>query len=147
MATITSHYPGEHCKRLGLTIDQFYGASTSPPAVKIVDIKNGPIYELSQVRRLRGTPWIVFYEAVKSVCDSSFTTTFNSFKVMVGRLEKRRSALIRNKQKNEVEILLQEPFCGEHAPSTSCDDSVSREQAKTDELFTKLQTLSVRNVN
>ena len=47
-----------------------------------------------------------------------------------------------------MEILLQEPFCGEHALSMSCDDdSVSKEVAKIDELSTKLQILSVRNVN
>ena len=45
----TDPYAGEHCKKIGLTIEQFYRATTSPPMVKIVNIKNGQIYELSQV--------------------------------------------------------------------------------------------------
>ena len=95
----TDPYAGEHCKKIDLTIEQFYRATTSPSTVKIVNIKNGLIYELSQVRKCRHTPWIAFYDAVKAICDSSFTTPFTSFKVMVGRLESRRSLLIRNKKK------------------------------------------------
>ena len=44
----TDPYAGEHCKKIGLTIEQFYRATTSPPMVKIVNIENGLIYELSQ---------------------------------------------------------------------------------------------------
>ena len=83
----TDPYAGEHCKKIDLTIEQFYRATTSPPTVKIVNIKNGLIYELNQVRKCRYIPWIAFYDAVKVICDSSFTTPFTSFKVMVGRLE------------------------------------------------------------
>ena len=35
-------------------------------------------------------------------------------KVMVGRLEKRRSLLLRNKKREYIEVLLGEPFCGRH---------------------------------
>ena len=65
MATM-AEYAGEYCKNLGLTIDEH------PPTMKIANIKKGPIYELSQIRKSRGTSWIKFYESVKSICDSSF---------------------------------------------------------------------------
>ena len=141
----TDPYAGEHCKKIDLTIEQFYRATTSPPTVKIVNIKNGLIYELSQVRKCRHTPWIAFYDAVKAICDSSFTTPFTSFKVMVGRLESKCSLLIRNKKRDEVDVLFEEPFGG--VCSVPTDHVPSKEQAKIKELSAKLQTLSVRNVN
>ena len=74
-----AEYTGEYCKNLGLTINEFYRASTHPPTMKIVNIKKGAIYELSQIQKSRGTSWIKFYESVKSVCDSSFTTSTLAF--------------------------------------------------------------------
>ena len=47
MATMVERYAGDHCKKLGLSIDQFYRAITCPRAMKITNIKKGPIYELS----------------------------------------------------------------------------------------------------
>ena len=96
---LTDPYAGEHCKMIDLTVEQFYRATTSPPIVKIVNIKNGLVHELSQVRKYRHTPRIAFYDAVKARCDSSFTTSFASFKVMVGRLESKCSLLIQNKKR------------------------------------------------
>ena len=88
---------------------------------------------------------------MRAVCDESFTVSFESFKVMVGRLEKRRSLLLRNKKRDDIEVLLAEPFCGMHTipePVTDSEDSVlAKERAKTEELTAKLQHLSVRNVN
>lgn len=89
--------------------------------------------------------WIAFYDSVIAICDSSFTTPFTSFKVMVGRLESKCSLLIRNKKRDEVDVLFEEPFCGVH--SVPIDHVASKEQAKIKELSAKLQTLSVRNVN
>ena len=66
---------------------------------------------------------------------------------MVGRLEKRRNLLLRNKQKSEVDVLFDEPFCGVHREPVAEDDALSKERAKTEELTVKLQHLSVRNVN
>ena len=106
----TNPYAGEQCKKIDLTIEQFYRATTCPPTVKIVNIKNGLIYELSQVRKCRRTPWIAFYDAIRAICDSSFTTPFTTFKVMVGRLESKRSVLIRNKKRDKLDVLFQEPF-------------------------------------
>ena len=94
MATAAERYAGDHCKRLGLSIDQFYSASTRTQTMKIANIKKGPIYELCQVRKSRCTPWKEFYEMVRAVCDASFTVGFESFKVMVGRLEKKRNLLV-----------------------------------------------------
>ena len=45
-------------------------ATTSPPMVKMVNIKNGLIYELSQVRKCGHTPWIAFYDSVKAICNT-----------------------------------------------------------------------------
>ena len=103
------------------------------------------------MRKCRCTPWNDFFELVKAVSDSSFTVSFDSFKVMVGRLEKKRNQLLRNKKKDEVGILFEEPFCGVHTVSTSPaaaeDDALAKEKAKTEELTAKLKHLSVRNVN
>ena len=105
--------------------------------------QKGPVYELCQVRKSRGTPWKDFYELMRAVCDASFTVSF------VGRLEKKRSLLLRNKKKDDIEILFGEPFCGMHTiPEPITEDTVlTRERAKTEELTAKLQHLSVRNVN
>ena len=96
------------------------------------------------------TPWKEFYELVRA-CDSSFTVGFESFKVMVGRLERKRSQLLRNRKKEEVDVLFEEPFCGGHtipeSQTTSDDVDLEKERAKTAELTAKLQHLSVRNVN
>ena len=83
-----------------------------------MNIKMGAVYELCQVRKSRGTPWRDFYELMRAVCDESFTV---SFKFMVGRLEKRRSLLLRNKKREYIEVLLGEPFCGRHTiPEPAC---------------------------
>ena len=134
-ASRAERYAGDHCKKLGLSINQFYSASQ---VMKITNIKKGAVYELCQVRKSRGTPWRDFYELMRAVCDESFTVSFESFKVMVGRLEKRRSLLLRNKKREYIEVLLEEPFCGRHTipePVTDSKDSVlAKERAKTEEL-------------
>jgi len=147
MATEPDKYAGEHCKKVGLSIEQFYSASTRVRVTKISNTKKGLIYEQSLMRKSRGTPWKDFYELVRAVCDDSFTVGLDSFKVMVGRLEKRRNLLLRNKQKSEVDVLFDEPFCGVHREPVAEDDALSKERVKTEELTVKLQHLSVRNVN
>jgi len=134
MATGPDKYAGEHCKKVGLSIEQFYSASTRVRMTKISNIKKGLIYELSLMRKYRGMPWKDFYE-------------LDSFKVMVRRLEKRRNLLLRNKQKSEVDVLFDEPFCGVHREPVAEDDALSKERAKTEELTVKLQHLCVRNMN
>ena len=134
--------------RSWVPINQFYSASQ---VMKITKIKKGAVYELCQVRKSRDTPWRDFYELMRAVCDESFTVSFESFKLMVGRLEKRRSLLLRNKKIDDIEVLLGELFCGMHTipePVTDSEDSVpAKERAKTEVLTAKLQHLSVRNIN
>ena len=47
----------------------------------------------------------------------------------------------RNKKRDEVDVLFEEPFCG--VCSVPTDHVPSKEQAKIKELSAKLQTLSV----
>ena len=103
MATGPDKYAGEHCKKVGISIEQFYSASTRVRVTKVSNIKKGPIYKLSLMQKSQGTPWKDSYELDRAVCDDSFTVGLDSFKVMVGRLEKRWNLLIRNKQKSEVD--------------------------------------------
>ena len=85
---------------------------------------------------------------MKSICDTSFTISLNSFKVMVGRLEKKKQELCRNKKREQVEILFSEPFCSKSfSPSPNEDGALAQEKSKTEELTAKLSKLSVRNVN
>jgi len=93
MATGPDKYAGEHCKKVGLSIEQFYSASTRVCVTKISNIKKGPIYELSLMRKSRGTPWKDLQ--VRAVCDDSFTVGLDSFKVMVGKLEKLRNKRVK----------------------------------------------------
>ena len=110
MATNADQYPEEHCRMIGLTVDLFFGASAQSQNPKFSQISKGTIYELSLLRKSRSTPWIEFYEQVKSISDTSFTVSFNSFKVMAGRLEKKKQELCRNKKREQVEILFQSIF-------------------------------------
>ena len=99
MATNADQYPGEHCRMIGLTVDLFFGASAPSQNLKFSQISKGTIYELSLLRKSRSTPWIEFYERVKSISDTSFTVSFDSFKVMVGRLEKKKQEPCRNRER------------------------------------------------
>lgn len=53
--------------------------------------------------------WNELYVWAKALCGGSIT--FPSFKVMVGRLEKTKAELSRNKKRDELERLLLQPFC------------------------------------
>ena len=67
MATGPDKYAGEHCKKVGLSIEQFYSASTRVRMTKISNIKKGLIYELSLMRKSQGMPWKDFYELEQCV--------------------------------------------------------------------------------
>ena len=54
--------------------------------------------------------WSQFYDWIKALHGGSIAITFGSFKVMVGRLEKKRAELSRNKKHDELEHLLFQPF-------------------------------------
>ena len=138
-------YPGEHCEKIGLTIDMFNDESQ---ALMISNIPKGAIYELSLLRRAFNTPWIQFYERIKGICDATFAVSFNSFKVMTGRLEKKKAEWCRNKQRGQLETLFQEPFCSVSPPTASNLVPVdAKEKARNKELSEKLSKLSTRSVN
>ena len=140
-------YPGEHCEKIGLTIDMFKDESQT---LMISNIPKGAVFELSLLRRACNTPWIQFYERVKGICDATFAVSFNSFKVMIGRLEKKKAELFRNKQRGQLETLFQEPFCPASPPTASSlapVDALAKEKARNKELSEKLNKLSTRNVN
>ena len=45
------------------------------------------------------------------LCDTTFTLTFSSFKVIIGRIDKKKTELTRNKRYKELEDLLMQLFC------------------------------------
>lgn len=146
-------YPGDHCRIIGLTIDDF--TSTKPLNLSSMSLTKGVVIELSALRKKANIPWIDFYDRVKSLCDDGFSVTFNTFKVKIGRLEKRRSELSKNKKLDEIKSLLSEPFgttqqtqCTfPRVEPTPTEMSLAKEKLKTEELTKKLSKLSVRNVN
>ena len=146
-------YPGEYCCKIGLTVDDFQSTNARGP--KITNITRGIIYELSCVKKKTSIPWIIFYERVQLLCDSTFNVSFPSFKVMVGRLEKKKAELTRNKKHRELDDLLSEPFCSVAQPNptrgtpplTQTGKDLAKEIKKNEELCSKLSELSVRNVN
>ena len=141
-------YPGEHCEKIGLTIDMFNDESLE--ALMISNIPKSAVYELSLLRRACNTPWIQFYERIKGICDATFAVSFNSFKVMIGRLEKKKAELCQNKQRGQLEILFQEPFCSVSPPTASNlvpVHALAKEKARNKELSEKLSKLSIRSVN
>ena len=86
----------------------------------------------------------------------SISTTFGSFKATVGRFEKKRAELSRNKKHDELEHLLLQPFCmqqectsesSEETGIYKAEKALEKEKAKTEELTSRLSKLSVRNVN
>ena len=72
------------------------------------------VYELSLLRKAYDIPRSQFYNWAKKLCGGSIATMFSSFKVMVGRLEKKRTELSRNKKHDELEQLLLQPFSVQH---------------------------------
>ena len=69
---------------------------------------------------------------------------------MVGRLEKKKQELCRNKKREQVEIHFSERFCStckSFITSHIEDSALAKEKAETEELTAKLSKLSVRNVN
>ena len=48
---------------------------------------------------------------LKLCADKSVLPTFETFRVYVGRLKKKRLELLRNKKPEELRLLLNQPFC------------------------------------
>lgn len=104
------NYPGEYCHKIGLTTENF---NAGKHTCQVADIQRGVIYELSCMRKCLSFPWVVFFENVESLSDSSLNLSFYCFKVMAGRLEKKRAELAQNKRHKELEIYMSEPFCSQ----------------------------------
>ena len=112
------------------------------------------MYELSLLRKAYNVSWSKFYDWAKTLCGGSIATTFDSFKVIVGRLEKKRAELSRNKKHDELEQFLSQPFSvqqecmsSEDAGMSEVEKALEKEKAKADELTSKLSKLSVCNIN
>ena len=80
--------------------------------------------------------------------------TFGSFKVMVGRLDKKRAELSRNKKHDELQHLLLQPFSvqqeytsSEETGMSKVEKTLEKEKSKTEELTPKHSKLSVCKVN
>ena len=130
-----SQYPGDYCRSSSLTTQSFTDSNLE---VKISNVSKGIIFELNLLRKQNSIPWIKFYDLVKAVCDPTFTISFNNFKVMIGRLEKKRCELTRNKRAGDIDILFSEPFCSSHHKNTVVQ--VSPEELNLAEEKSKIHT-------
>ena len=76
--------------------------------------KNGIVFELNEYRKAHGICWADFYDWISQTCDDSISLCkLPTFKVYIGRLEKKVSKFKRNKQHKKIQLLLDEPFCHE----------------------------------
>ena len=155
MATNTV-YPGKYCQRIGLSIDEFlHSENASMPLLS--NVKKGTVYELDMLRQEHNMPWIQFYDRMKALCDITFTLTFSSFKVTIGRIDK-KTELTRNKRYQELEDLFMHPFCTcvprpetteltKKSEISEIKGALEKERERNKQLSSKLSTLTVRNVN
>ena len=151
---MASEYPGEHCKQVGLTV----ACLMNDTVPQVTNLTKGIIYELSLLRKAHDIPWSNFYEWAKALCGGSIAFSFGAFKVAVGRLERKKAELSRNKKHIELQDLFLQSFCVQDRTQTSSEAdeemevseterALEREKARTAELTAKLSNLSVRNVN
>ena len=104
-------YPGEYSRKVArphwaCLLDEDEGELP-----QLTCLTKGIVYELSLLRKAYYNiiPWSQFYDWAKELCGGSIAT-FSSFKVMVGRLEKKRAELSQNKKHYELEQLLFQPL-------------------------------------
>ena len=133
------------------------------------------MYELNCFRRNDDYNWFDFYTWIEKLHGSDCCLpSLGSIKVSIGRLEKKRSELSRNKQSDQIECLFREPFFSSvmkvdareqiafvHSSEPalqqvnadlahelkSTEEALANEQSKNDDLVEKLSKLSVRNTN
>ena len=103
-------YPGEYSRKVGLTVAKCL-LDEEGGLLQLTCLTKGIIYELSLLRKAYYyiIPWSQFCDWAKELCGGSIAT-FSSFKVMVGRLEKKRAELPQNKKYYELEELLFQPL-------------------------------------
>ena len=147
-----SEYPGEHSRNVGLTVACLIDDEELPT---LTCLTKGIVYELSLLRKAYNISWSQFYDWAKALGGGSIAT-FASFKVTVGRIEKKRVELSRNKKHDELERLFLQPFSAQQEYTSSeetgnsmseAEKALEKEKAKTEELTSRLSKLSVRNVN
>jgi hypothetical protein len=133
------------------------------------------MYELNFLRRNDDYSWVDFYTWIEKLCGSDCLPPLASIKVSIGRLEKKRSELSRNKQSDQIECLFREPFFSSMKVDTrerqqfpavhsnepvleqvnselaqelrSTEEALATEQSKNEDLVEKSSKLSVRNTN
>ena len=99
---------GEFCQETGVSVD----ALATGLLPKIQDLKKGLIHELNAYRKAHDVSWKDYYGWIEQMCENpAILPTLETFKVYVGRLEKKRSELLRNKNQNELMLLMAQPFC------------------------------------
>ena len=163
---------GEFCIQAGISADDIIGCNlrklTQP-------LNKGVMYELNCFRRNNDYNWFDFYTWIEKLHGSDCCLpSLGSIKVSIGRLEKKRSELSRNKESDQIECLFREPFFSsvmkvdvrEQIPFVhssepalqqvnadlahelkSTEEALANEQSKNDDLVEKLSKLSVRNTN
>jgi len=74
--------------------------------------KNGVVFELNEYRKTHGISWDDFYDWISQLCgDNANLCTLQTFKVYIGRLQKKVSKFKRNKQHKKMQSLMDELFC------------------------------------
>ena len=82
-------YPGEYSRKVDLTVACLLDEDEGELPQLTCLTKLGIVYELSLLRKAYyNIPWSQFYDWAKELCGGSIAT-FSSFKVLVGRLERK----------------------------------------------------------
>lgn len=85
-------YPGNQCKDAGLTVACLIDASDAK-LPELTCLTKGVVFELNVLRKTHNISWNQFYGWAKALGGGSISVPFSSFKVMVGRLEKKKAEL------------------------------------------------------
>ena len=73
--------------------------------------KNGVVVELNEYRERHGISWVDFYDWIYQLCDDDTQLcALPTFKVYIGRLEKKMLTMKRNKQHEKMHLLMDELF-------------------------------------
>ena len=98
--------------------------------------KNGIVLELDEHQKKHEICWADFYDWIYQLCDGDTPLcALSTFKVYVGRLEKKISKFKRNKQHNKIQSLMNEPFCQKMKESTVVNPLASKVEKNSDSAF------------
>ena len=99
---------GEFCIQAGISADDIIGCNLH----KLPQPLNKEVmHELNCFRRNNDNSWFDLYTWIERLHGSDCCLpSLGSIKDSIGRLEKKRSELSRNKQSDQIECLFQEPF-------------------------------------